>query len=396
MKRVRIFMTAGVLIAAGSALVLTRAGAGEAKDVAGTPDSRSQVPVVTTPASTMEFMRSVVVAGDVAAVKYALVSARVPGTLDEVLVSEGDEVRAGETVLFRTDSVNLAKAVELARREEEVAVCAVRETRADLKRLTAIHEQAETDVARYRRLAKTGAATDHQLERMETQYREAAATLEHAHAVIDLALARQSQAASRLKIAEKDLSDSTVLAPIDGRVVERLREPGEMAGAGSPVLRVENHEVLELTAFIPEEYYGEVVPGTTPVRARVGKADLGSLPLTFRAPIVHSTLRNFEVKVTVAHPPADLVPGRRADLNLVLQSHRGLGVPRPAVLMRGGRTVVFTVVDGKAKMVPVELGLSTDGHVEVLGGSIADGAKIVVEGQSWLDDGTPVIGVKEE
>lgn len=338
----------------------------------------------------MEFVRGVSVAGDVRAVGFALVSARVPGTLDEVRVDEGDRVRAGETILFRTDSIGLEQELEVARRGLDVADSSSREARANRKRLAAVHEQASRDTARYRRLRDQDVATIHQLELAETRLREAAATLEHAEAVVDLARARQAQSHSRLAIAEKNLQDSVVTAPIDGVVVERLREPGEMAGAGTPVLRLEDLSRLEVTAFLPEESYGEIVPGETPARIRSGSIDLGELPLSFRGPVVDSKHRNFEVKVLVPDPPPGVVPGRLVQLTAVLEAREALGVPRHAVLERGGRSLVFVIEGGRALAVIVETGLPTDGWIEVLGEGLFEDSELVVEGQDWLEDGDAV------
>lgn len=399
MKRaLKLCLVLAVLAAAvegGAHLVRAARADGGAENGSGGAGER-RVPVLTAEIREMEFVRGVTVVGDVAAINYAIVSARVPGILDEVLVDEGDFVVATETVLFRTDSMNLTNAVDLARHEMAVAECSVREARANRKRLEASQGQVLKDLERYRRLKADGAATARQLEVMETQAREVAATLEHAEAVIDLAAARQRQAASRLAIAEKNRADSAVTAPISGQVTSRLREPGEMAAAGTPILHIENLEALEFSALLPEETYAEVRPGETEVRAHLGGAALDPLKVTFRGPKVHPTLRNFEVKVEIPTPVAGLVPGRLVNMTVVLEKRRGMGVPRSAVVRRGGEAIVFIAVGDRAKAVPVVLGLPTDGYVEATGEGLGPRARIVVEGQTWLADGTPIVLVKED
>jgi len=391
-KKARIWLVVVALVAATTSLPLLF-GAGEEP---ASDEPARRIPVVLGAVGEHEFIRGVKLAGDVRAVDYALVSARIPGTLDEILVDEGDEVVAGETVLFRTDSANLESAVEVAAHDEAVAAASVREAEANLKRIQAGFAQVEADLARYRRLVAKGAATAHQLETMETQHREATANLEHAHAVIDLARARQSQAASRKSIAAKNLEDSVVKAPVSGRVVERLREPGEMAGAGTPVLRIESLDRIEVSAFLPGEHYAEVRPGATRLRARAGATDLGELVLTFRGPVVDPMLRNFEIKARIPNPPAGIVPGRLIHLTIVLEDRPGIGIPRASVRLRGGKSVVFVVRDGLAVVVPIETGLGTNGIIEVTGGKLSVGDEIVVEGQDWLNDGSAVRAVKED
>ena len=65
-----------------------------------------------------------------------MVSARIPGTLDEVLVDEGDRVEAGKTKLFQTDSLKLTKAEAIAKRALEVAEASVEEKLALLTRIS--------------------------------------------------------------------------------------------------------------------------------------------------------------------------------------------------------------------------------------------------------------------
>jgi membrane fusion protein, multidrug efflux system len=64
-------------------------------------------------------------------------------------------------------------------------------------------------------------------------------------------------------------------------------------------------------------------------------------------------------------------------------------VPEQALVPRGRDNFVFRIVDGKAAMTRVELGLRRAGDVEVLSG-LAAGDAIVVDGQLKLQDGTAV------
>ena len=75
-----------------------------------------------------------------------------------------------------------------------------------------------------------------------------------------------------------------------------------MAAAGTPVLRIEDLSVLEVSVFLPEEAYTSVQPGKTKMRIRVGNVDLGERPVSYKSPTVHHKLRTFEVKGLVASP----------------------------------------------------------------------------------------------
>ncbi len=394
----------GAVVLAGLCAVVAGAflasKSGEAKEQSVSSDSPeklgSPVPVVVTAAKEMVFESRVVVSGNVESKRYALVSARIPGSLDAVFVDEGDVVEAGKTELFQTDSVKLSKAVALAAQELTVAECSVREKQANLEQSLAQNEQAAKDLERYRELAKKNAVSAQMFEQQSTQAKQTAAMVKHKQALISLAEAQLEQARLSLKIAEKDMADSLVVAPINGRVSERMKEPGEMAAAGTPVVKIEDLSVLEVSVYIPEEFYGKVQPGKTQMRVRVSGTDLGTRPVSYKSPTVHSKLRTFEVKGIVENPPEQVVPGCLAEVWIVLDSRPGIGVPTAAIQQRGDRKVVFVVEGGsRVRMIPVEIGRETEGWTEVTSGQLPADSLIISMGQTLVEDGSAVSLVEE-
>ena len=359
-----------------------------------TGEERQAVPVIVQPARTMIFEQRIDIAGNILAKRFALVSARIPGTLDSIFVDEGDFVEAGKTKLFQTDSVKLTQAVAIAQEQVTVAECAVREKEALLEKTLVGQQVAEADFARYKDLAERNAIARQVLEHQEAQVRQFEADVRHVRTLIELAKAQLEQARLNLKIAEKDLADSLVVAPISGRVSLRMKEPGEMAGAGTPVLRIDDLSLVEVSIFVPSEYYDQVMVGQTKLRVRVAGRDLGELPVTFKSPVVEPRLRTFQVKALLQSPPPEVVPGSLAQVSLVLASRQGLGVPTQAIQQRGGKNMVFVVTENKAKAIPVELGWETEGWQEIRSGLSAV-VPVITSGQSLVDDGTPARVLKE-
>ena len=358
------------------------------------PETASQIPVVVTPAEEKDFQSGVVVSGNVQAKNFALVSARMPGPLDAIFVDEGDVVEAGKTQLFQTDSIKLTKAVAVARQGLTVAECTVREKQASLEQSMAQNEQALKDLERYRELSDKKAISAQMFEQQGTQARQAEAMVRHQQALIALSEAQMEQAKLTLTMAEKDLADSLVLAPIGGRVCERMQEPGEMAAPGTPIVRIEDLSVLEISVHIPEAFYAQVEPKKTTMRVNVSGTDLGSLPVDYKSPTVHSKLRTFEVKGIVESPPDGVVPGCLADVSIVFDTRKGVGVPTSAIQKRGGNDVVFVPENKKARMVVVETGRESQGWTEVTSTELAAGAAVITMGQTLVDDGTAVMVVE--
>lgn len=359
-------------------------------------DVAQRVPVVLTAARDLLFENTVAVSGSIQTKHWAFVSARMPGVLDAVYVERGDAVQAGHTKLFQTDSVKLTKAAAIARQGLQVAELSVKEKSANLEQMVANQELAELDLERYRALLRESAVPRQMYDQQATRFKQSNAMVRHAEALLELDRAKLEQARLQLAMAEKDLADSSVLAPVSGRVTERFMEPGELAAAGSPVLKVEDLSLLEISVFLPEEHFAQVDPGRTQMQVVAAGTDLGIRPIVYKGSTIHQKLRTFEVKALVDAAETGIAPGGLAEAVVILDARRGLGVPAPAVQQRGGGTVVFVVEADRARMVPVATGRSRDGWIEILEGRLGADAAVVTMGQQLISENSPVVVVQED
>ena len=348
-------------------------------------------PVVLTPAALHPFERTVMFTGNLEAKSFVLVSPRIGGALEDIFVEEGDAVTAHETKLFQTDPLTLEKGLQIARQEHTVAQHAVREKKANLERLQADFTKAEQDYTRGKELLAQHAISTSAFEEYESRYLQGLALIKHAKVLISLAQEQEIQARLHMDIAAKNLRDSLVMAPISGVVTERFREPGEMGEIGKPVLRIENLEALEVAGFLPEDYFHQVFPGTTPVRIRVGTLKLPLQKITYKSPTVDRTLRTFEVKVHLENPSPGITPGRIAHLEVLLESRTALGVPREALVAKRSGPVLFAAEGTRAREIPVVPGLETEGWVEIRDYSgdfsLGEGSRVITQGQLFLEEG---------
>lgn len=351
---------------------------------------QERVSVVTTPATMRQFERSLVVQGNVEAKYFAMVAARIPGVIEAIDVDEGDPVIAGQTLLFETDAVALEKNVQINRHNLTVTQCARREAVANLDKVKVDFHKAKLDYERFQRLYAKEAVTADAFEQQQSRYAQLDAVVKLATAQVDLTAAQADQAKAALAIAEKDLADATVYAPIDGTVSVRLQEPGEMGDPGVPVMRIDDTSVLEVAAFLPAQYYGAVVPNQTPMRIQVSGIDLGSQVVTYKSPTIHPKLRVFEIKCLLKDPPEGVAPGAMAQIVVVLDSRQGLGVPARAIQQRGGGSVVFVVEGNTVRQKTVKTGFESAGWIELLDADVKDGAAVVTMGQYMVEEGTAV------
>jgi RND family efflux transporter MFP subunit len=360
-------------------------------------ESPEIVPVYLESARNMTFMSVLAPSGNVQAKTDALVASRIPGTLDRIFVDEGDTVIAGKTDLFQTDSLKLEKAVEAARKQLAVDEYSVKERQANLEQVEAEYNQVKLDYERYKRLYEEDkAVTENAFELKESQFLQVSAAQKYAQTSIELSRRRMEQSSANLAIAEKDLRDSLVRAPISGVVTKRMMEPGEMASTGTTVLQIEDLSVLEISAFLPEEAYARVIPGKTKVNIHVGDIRLSNQAISYKSPTVSSDLRTFEIQCDIKRPPIGLVPGRIARLEVLLESREGLGVPREAILSRADGQVVFIRDGDKARMIPVRTGLETNGWIEILEGALEVDAQVVTAGKDLLQDGDGITVIRKD
>lgn len=243
-----------------------------------TPDKSlvgRRIPVILTPATLQIFEQRVVVQGNVQAKEFAMVSPRISGVIEAIFVDEGDSVIANETKLFQTDALKLKKTVEIEKHELAVAQCERREKVANLEKTEADLHKTELDYNRFKRLFEKQAVTADAFEQQESRYKQILAFRKYAQAQVELSAEKEHQADAALAISEKDLADTIVYAPISGKISRRLREPGEMGQPGQPVVRIDDISVVEVSAYLPAQYYSKIIPDQTGMNIEVSGIDVG-------------------------------------------------------------------------------------------------------------------------
>jgi multidrug efflux pump subunit AcrA (membrane-fusion protein) len=168
-----------------------------------------------------------------------------------------------------------------------------------------------------------------------------------------------------------------------------------MGKPGQPIVRIDNTSVIEVSAYLPAQYYSKIVSGQTQMNIEVSGIDVGQQVISYRSPTIDNRLRTFEVKCVLKSPPEGVVPGAMAQIVIILESRKGLGVPSEAVQKRGGRSVVFIVKDGTSHQVSVKSGLETSGWTEIIESNLNEEASVITMGQQMVEEGT-LVNVQKE
>ncbi len=171
----------------------------------------------------------------------------------------------------------------------------------------------------------------------------------------------------------------------------RSIDEGEFVASGIPVLTVINSKTVVITISVPDTiirklHTGEQVPmkvTALPVQEFMGIIDTIS-------PAADSRTQAYAVKLRLENPDYVIKPGMLAKVILPIESKENIiTVPNEAILVEDAIQYVFIVEDGKVKKTPVSTGLSNDKITEVTEG-LKEGAVIITEGQSFLNDGEKV------
>ena len=359
---------------------------------ASVPESQKRPPtmVLLTPVREMDFNESVTSDGSIKARFYSLVSPRLSGIIDDIYVREGDRVVAGKTKLFQLDSEKLRQAVDRSNQELIIARSTLDERKANLIKAQADLIQAEKDFARTKSLYEQKVVPLSEYEVQETKVIQLKAQQDVSTTSVTLAEQNVTLSEIALEMARKDLRDSVMFSPIDGIVSGRSSEPGEMGSPGKTIIRIDDTKQLKAAAYLPGQFYPRITTGSSIMYLSVLDKEIGTFPITYKAPAIDSALRTFEIWADVPGDEAYVVPGAQCVIRVVLKETHGLGVPRDAVQYRNGKYWVFIPEGEVAKMVEVRPGLETGGWTELLDSPLKAGDRVITEGQFLLNDGYPI------
>jgi membrane fusion protein (multidrug efflux system) len=208
----------------------------------------------------------------------------------------------------------------------------------------------------------------------------------------DETLAALDQARATLALARARLDKTVIRAPFAGILGLRRVSPGDYVEAGEDLVNLEAINPLKVDFSVPERFALRLAPGqSVSVRVNAFPGEVFTGEVYAIDPRIDAATRSFLLRARIANPDARLRPGMFADAGLVLEVREdALWVPEQAIVPVGEAQYVYVVEHGKARRVPVQLGLRRPGEVEIVSG-IAPGASVVSEGHQKLFDGAAVV-----
>ena len=283
----------------------------------------------------------------VAEESYALsLSFSLVGTVEQVMVSEGQKVSKGQ-LLATLNSGTVQSAYD-------IALSTLRQAQDAYDRLSKLHEK--------------GSVTDIQFVEVETGL---------------------EQAKAMETISRKNLEDTKLYAPSAGIIAKRTIEEGENMMPGKSVFKLASIDEIDVKVSIPENEISSINVGQT---ASLTVSAIGNAEYTGRVdkkgveanPVAHT----YDIRIRVKNPQGKLMPGMVCKVFLTGDtSLQQFVVPNKAVqIASDGRHFVWLADGTTAKRAFVTVGSLTDHGITVKSG-LSEGNKVITEGFNKVSEG---------
>lgn len=282
----------------------------------------------------------------------SLVNVRVEfaGAITDILVDEGNIVKKGDTIAVlksATEQTALAAAnAELSARKAEV-------------------KYAQQEFDRVAQMFNKGLL--------------AKLSLDQVQANLTTAQARQMAAQEISNQANIRVNDFSVRAPIDGIILARLVDSGQVVGVNDVIFEIGSLGPIEIEAEVDEIYAGELKLGMSAILAATGKQRKSAGHISEISPRVNPQTGARLTRLMLDESNEEFLPGRSIDINIFVRSFdNALSIERSALHKEGETWLVYVIADGKISPTKVSFN-DWPGRSVVLSSGLSKGALVAID-----------------
>ncbi len=368
-----LFLLFFVLLFVG--LVLFR-GFEKSRIVSG-PEDTERLPVRVVEAAKRTFFDSVRFVGSLDTKEQAAVVPKLKGkTVLEVSVQEGEQVQAGQVLAVLDDSL-LRASLRQVEAAEGRAQALLNQAEAEL-------DTVRKDFDRMKKLLAEEVISRQEFDHARGSYDVARALRESAYR----GLLQAREARRELEIS---LGYHRIEAPVEGVLVRRLIDPGDVSDSEGPAFIINRQEQVKIRGAVPEREFVRISPdmkATVTLDALDGRQFRGKVARL--SPVVDHVTRTGLVEILMDSEGV-LKPGMFARVRLDLGQKEALSLPREALsrLEGTGEQTCYVLSGDRARLRIVETGL-TDGNFVEISGGLEPGEKVVAIRSRFLKDGVRV------
>ena len=329
--------------------------------------------------------------GTISAEGTASVVAMVSGNVEQVAVSVGDTVSAGD-LLCRFDD----ESARLSLQNAQAAVNSAQESYnsavanyggADLPLLQEQLRLAQDNYEDTQALMEIGAASQAEVDQAHQTFLSAQAGLEAAQASLSSAQAGIQSAQVGVESAQYQLSLYNLTAPMAG-VVEAVNvTENNFAASGTAAFVISNGSNKTVTFYVTDSVRQTLTPGQAVTVSYNSQTYEGAI--TEIGGVVDAQVGQFQVKAVI-DGAQDLPDGLSVELTTTAHQVAGaVLVPSDAMFFENGVSYVYVVQDGKAVRTNVDIGLYTTDTIAITSG-LNLGDEVITTWSASLRDGVDV------
>ena len=303
-----------------------------------------------------------------------------PGTVAQLYVHLGEQVRAGQQLL-RMDSADAASRVATAQANLQSAQATLQNMQhggtqderlaqqADLVAAQNQVQHAQATLTTNQKLLAQGAASpnevalaQHQLTTAQQRVTQIQGRMQGRYGNIDLSAQRAqvAQARSALTAAQSGYAGVVVRAPFAGTVYSLPVAQYDFVQAGQALVNVADLTKLQIRAYFDEPEIGKLAAGQPVTITWEAKPDLvwhGHVKQAPTTVITYGTRNVGESLITVDDARGDLLPNTNVTVRVTTARHDNvLSVPREALHTEGSVNFVYKIVNNRLARIPVEIG----------------------------------------
>ncbi len=351
--------------------------------------------------------------GQVAPLEQSVLAFQQNGTITSIAVNVGDRVRSGQVLARIDDSVLRAQAQQAQAQAQSQSATArgsqvglpvqIQTNQALLQTDAAALSNAKLVYGQDMALYKDGYVSEAQLESAHAAYVQAEQAYDTARIGLQNNLVSQENtkatvaaaqaAAANARTLNTQVAQTTLYAPYDGVITQRLLDPGAYAGPTAPVLAISRIDTLWININVPDTDLPYVRAGSQvnfTSSSLPGRSFEGRIS-TVNAVPTSGTL-SYLARIQMANAGDVLRGGMLVTATVPREAHAGaIVVPRSAVAQTENGNAVYVVgADNKAQEVPVRVGVQTDTLSEVISPKVQPGTKVITTRPDTLKDGSLV------
>lgn len=328
-------------------------------------------PVSVMPARLQDIRHTAAAIGTITASNTAVVRAQVSGVLQQIHFTEGQQVKAGQT---------------LAQIDPRAFQAALGQAEGQLARDKATLDNARIDLTRYQDLLAKDAIARQQVDTQQATVNQLTGTVKADQAAVDSA---------RLQVTY-----SRVQAPISGRVGLKQADIGNVVQTGDTngIVSITQTRPIALTFAVPSALLPQVSAGlkgktsmTVEAWSRDGKTRLATGKLATADNAIDIATDTIKLKALFPNDDDALYPNQSVSVKLQLATEQNrLAVPAAAVLRGSQGFYVYVVgADNTVSTRVVQTG-AVDGDWMAVDGRIEPGERVVIDGVDRLREGAKV------